>query len=71
MRNHYTTCIRTVVNAPSGITELPTHACKFKIINKIKSKMNTAAETKIFNIINFPSLLGNLLKGEIETLYLE
>lgn len=52
--NHYTTCIRTVVNAPSGVTELhvpSTHSCKFKIINKIKSKMNTAAETKIFNII--------------------
>lgn len=35
MSNHYnTTCIHTVVNAPSGITELPTHASKFKIINK-------------------------------------
>lgn len=35
--------------------------------------MNTAAETKIFNIIRIRKtfLLGNLLKGEIETLYLE
>lgn len=50
MSNHYTTCIHTIVNAPSGITELLIHACKFEIINKVKSKMNTVAETKLFKI---------------------